>query len=132
MDIIRRNSDYSLRLSLNLAQKYRKEAVSARTLSKQEKITYHLTCKLLQRLHRAGFVDSKMGPKGGYYLVRPPSEISLNSIIDAVQGPIRINRCIFEKGICHKQPDCPISRKLSELQHTITFFLKNTTLSELC
>ncbi len=132
MDVIRRNTDYSLRLSLNLAQRYGKEEVSARVLSEKEKIPYHLTCKLLQNLHGAGFVKSTMGPKGGYSLARPPKDITLASLVSSVQGPVSLNRCLFEKGICPKQPHCPISRKLSELQQSIESFLNRTTLDDLC
>lgn len=131
MDIIRRNTDYALRLGLNLAQRYGQKAVSARILSEEEKVPYQLTCKLLQKLHRDGFVESQMGPQGGYFLVCPPNEITLFSIVQNIQGPVSINRCLFENGICPKQPSCPISKKLSELQDSIESFLNQTTLGDL-
>ncbi|MBD3414058.1 MAG: Rrf2 family transcriptional regulator [Candidatus Aminicenantes bacterium] len=132
MDIIRRNTDYSLRFAVNLAQKYGKNPVSARILSEEEKVPYQLTCKLLQKLHHAGFVESRMGPKGGYFLAMAPSEITLTSLVQTIQGPVSINQCLFEQHICPRQPNCPISRKLSELQEHMDSFLSRTTLEDVC
>lgn len=131
MDIIRRNTDYALRLGLNLAQRYGQKAVSARILSDEEKVSYQITCKLLQKLHQSGLVGSQMGPQGGYFLAHPPNETTLSSIVQAIQGPLSINRCLFEKKICPKQPDCPISKKLAELQDSVESFLNNTALGDL-
>jgi len=132
MDIIRRNTDYALRLVLNLARRYGKEAVSSRVLAEEADVSYQLTCKLMQKLHGSGLVKSKMGPYGGYYLCRPPSEITLAYVVELIQGPVSLNSCLFEKNICSWQPDCKISKKLSELQEHIDVFLNNTTLKELC
>jgi Rrf2 family protein len=132
MDIIRRNTDYTLRLLLNLARRYGKEAVSSRVLAEEADVSYQLTCKLMQKLHGSGLVKSKMGPYGGYYLCRPPLEVTLASVVELIQGPVSLNSCLFEKDICSRQPDCTISKKLSELQEQIEVFFNDTYLSELC
>jgi len=51
MDIIRRNTDYALRLMMNLSGRFGKGAVSSRVLSEKEEVSYQFTCKLLQRLN---------------------------------------------------------------------------------
>lgn len=131
MDIIRRNTDYALRLMVNLAERYGKGVVSSKTLAEEEGVTYFLTCKLLQKLNDAGLVRSEMGPKGGFCLHMPPSEISLAMIIDTIQGPISLNSCLLGVNVCPNQPTCPISKKLSELQSHIDNFLKKITLEDL-
>jgi len=53
MDIIRRNTDYALRLMALLAGfSQKKESVSARSLSEIAAVPYPLTCKLLQQLQK--------------------------------------------------------------------------------
>jgi Rrf2 family protein len=131
MDIIRRKTDYALRLGLNMARRYGQKPVSARILSDEENVPYQLTCKLLQKLLHAGFVESQRGPIGGYSLKQNPDAVTLASLVHTVQGPLSLNRCLFESGICPKQPDCPISKKLSELQESIGTFLNQTTLDDL-
>lgn len=44
--------------------------------------------QIFQRLRRADLVDSKRGPGGGYALVGEPGEITLRSVIEAVEGPL--------------------------------------------
>ena len=57
MDIIRRNTDYALRImTLLVGLSKQKEAVSARSLSEQAAVPYPLTCKLLQRLQKSDIV----------------------------------------------------------------------------
>jgi len=51
MDMIRRNTNYALRLMMNLAGRSGKRAVSSRVLSEKKEVSYQLTCKLLQRLN---------------------------------------------------------------------------------
>ena len=131
MDIVRRNTDYALRAMVNLARNYDIGLISSRTLSIEEDVPYQLMCKLLQMLQKAKLVQSQMGPKGGFSLSRKPSEISLLEIIETIQSPLRINRCILSGDNCPKQRQCIVRPKLIELQDYISNYLKNITLAKL-
>jgi len=131
MVIIRKNTDYALRLMVNLANHYGQEIKSSRRIAGEEEVPYYLACKLLQKLNYAGLVKSKMGPVGGFYLSKPPAKIALATIINVIQGPISLNSCLLGIEVCPNQPFCPISKKLSELQNYIDNFLKNITLQDL-
>jgi len=131
MDIVRRNTDYALRAMVNLARNYSKGPVSSRTVSRQENVPYQLACKLMQKLNNAGLVTSYMGPKGGFGLSREPSKINLLEIIETVQNPISLNRCLLSKEICSRHKRCAVRPKLVELQKYIGNFLSNITLDEL-
>jgi len=131
MDMIRRNTDYALRLMLNLAKHYDNEAVSSRVLAEKEEVSYQLTCKLMQKLHSAKLVKSQMGPKGGFFLSKDPSEITLATIVEVIQGPVSVNRCLLEMDFCSRLSNCPISSKLTELQKYIESFFNDITLNQL-
>jgi Rrf2 family transcriptional regulator, iron-sulfur cluster assembly transcription factor len=131
MDILRRNTDYALRAMINLARHRQQEAVSTQELASQEDISYQLACKLLQKLHKAKLVESCMGPKGGFRLSKEPSGITLLDVVTAIQGPIRLNRCLLEKYVCSKKCGCPIHKKLIELQKYILNYLSQNTLQSL-
>ena len=130
MDILRRNTDYALRLAINLASQAGDEALSTRVLAEAEDVSYQLACKLMQKLHAAGVVASDMGPKGGFRLKRAPEEISLVEIIEAIQGPLRLNRCVLN-GTCPRQGSCPVRAKIGQLQEQMDDYLRNVTLAEL-
>jgi len=130
MDIVRRNTDYALRAMVNLTAHYGNEPVSTRTIAVEEDISYQLACKLMQKLQNAGLVKSCMGPKGGFVLAREPSRINLLEVIEAIQGPVSVNRCLLENNACPRRADCLISIKLESLQEYIENFLKDVTLAK--
>jgi len=131
MDIIRRNADYALCLMIHLAEHFGKEAVSTKQMSKQEKISYPLACKLMQKLQQRKLVTSVMGPKGGFRLNKNPRDINLCEIIEAIQGPMCVNRCLIETFDCPRESKCPIKSRLHELQDYLKMYLENINLAEL-
>jgi Rrf2 family protein len=130
MNILRQNADYALRVMVNLARNYDNGTVSARLLAEQEDISYQFACKILQRLHKAKLVDSSMGPKGGFSLSRPPDKIELLKVIEAIQGPVRLNKCLSGANACPRRPKCAVSGKLVGLQEYIEDYLRGITLAE--
>lgn len=132
MDIIKRNTDYALRILTELVKIFdAQKAVSARHLSTILHIPYPITCKLLQKLQDKKITTSIMGPKGGYYLARPPAEVSFWEVIESIQGPIHINRCFLENFRCPLKERCPLHEKLGKINNDIMLSLKNTTLEEI-
>lgn len=59
----------------------------------------HLS-KVFQRLAKAGIVHAVRGPKGGYLLGRPLSEIRLLDVLEAVEGPMKLNKCLMTVPRC--------------------------------
>ena len=131
MDVLRRNTDYALRMMVNLASRFNGEFVSARQLAIEGNFSYQLACKILQRLHKAKLVRSGMGQNGGFALSREPSSINLMEIITALQGGIRLNRCLLGADGCEFEPECEINTKLTCLQLYIDGYLGGITLQEI-
>jgi Rrf2 family protein len=131
MDVIRRNTDYALRLVVGLVENYGKAPVSARQLAKNQDVSYELACKLLQKLSSAKLVKSSMGAAGGFELAKRPEKISLYQVIEAVQGSICLNRCVPDTKSCPRRCGCRINKNLVELQRYIEDYMKNIMLSEL-
>lgn len=131
MDILRRNTDYALRLAVNLAGRHGDGSVSTRALSDEEGVSYQLACKLMQKLHKEGLVESDMGPKGGFRLARPPEDVPILAVIEAIQGPLRLNRCLLGDGACERQDGCPIRARIGQLQKQMDQYLGAVTLGEL-
>ena len=132
MDVLRRNTDYALRMMVTLAKHFNNgELMSAKRLANEGRFSYQLGCKLLQRLHKADLVRSVMGPKGGFALSRKPSEITLMAIINTLQGGIRMNKCLLGGEGCEFEPECEVNTKLVCLQLYIDGYLGGITLEEI-
>ena len=131
MDIVRRNTDYALRAMVNLAKNHVNGLVSSKKIATEEKIPYQLACKLMQKLNNAKLVKSHMGPKGGFSLSRSPSRISVLEIIETIQEPLSLNKCLLARNKCPKYKNCKVRPKLVELQEYIGNYLNKITLAEL-
>ena len=132
MDLVRRNTDYAVRLMVHLAREYGQKPVSTRVAAKEEDVSYPLACKLMQKLHASKLIDSCMGPKGGFSLGRAPTEITLLEVVEAIQGPISINRCVLSSDACNRQPDCPVRAKLAGVQKSILSSFAGITFADFC
>ena len=131
MDVIRRNTDYAVRLAVHLAKHYGKEPISTRAAAAEEHVPYQLACKLMQKLNNANLVTSRMGPKGGFVLAAEPLKISLLDVIKVIQGPVNMNRCLLGEETCPKQKSCAVRARLASLQKNINSTLAGITLDEL-
>ena len=131
MDVVRRNTDYAVRLMVNLARRYGDGPISTRKAATEEQVSYQLACKLMQSLQKARLLKSSMGPMGGFALARNPSQISLLDIISAIQGPISLNRCVLIPKVCPQSKNCSVRDKLADLQKDINDSLAQITLDDL-
>ncbi|MGA2915239.1 MAG: Rrf2 family transcriptional regulator [Sedimentisphaerales bacterium] len=130
MDVIRRNTDYAMRLAAVLTQNYGKQPISARRLAETCDVSYELACKLLQKLSSAKLVKSSMGANGGFELARKPEKFSLYQVVSAVQGDVCLNRCVPQAKKCPNGQRCKTRKKLIALQRYIEEYFKNITLDE--
>ena len=131
MELIRRDTDYAFRFAAQLAGAYGEDhLLSARVLAKDNEVSYALTCKILQKLANAGIVKSTMGPKGGFRLLKKPEAIEFKQMVEAIQGPVSVNKCLVGDYQCPLKDKCPARPKLAVLQSQINGYLKGLTLQE--
>ncbi len=83
-----RQVQYALCGIFDLAYNGAGEPVHVRRIGECQRIPHRFLEQIFQRLRKAGLVTGKRGPGGGFLLTRPPSEISLREVVEAVDGPI--------------------------------------------
>ena len=89
-------SDYAIRIVSALCKGG--EKLDAKTISEQTGVTLRFTLKILRKLVGAELVRSFKGTKGGYIIDKDPKEITLRTVIEAIEGRYYFSRCLA--------PDC--------------------------
>jgi len=89
---ITQESDYALRIITAIAET--DGVVDAGTLSERTLVTQRFTLKILHKLVLGGLILSYKGAKGGYKLAKTPERITLKNVIELIDGPIAIARCV--------------------------------------
>ena len=91
-------SDYALRIVTAIAES--DGVVDAGTLSEKTLVTQRFTLKILHKLVLGGLILSYKGAKGGYKLAKSAEEITLKNVIELIDGPIAIARCVDSEEGC--------------------------------
>lgn len=119
-------TDYAMRAVLYLSGLPYGQVVEAKLIAEEEHIPIRFLLKILRLLTKDGIVESYRGVNGGYALSRPPSEITMLDVVEAIEGPIAINRCLYAPEECNKNfsEHCPVHEALFELQKSMAEHLK--------
>lgn len=96
-------SDYALRIITAMSDK--SGVTDAKTLSDETHVTLRFTLKILNKLVSGGIVESFKGAKGGYKLRLSADDISLKMVIELIDGPIAIVRCLDSEECCSLNQD---------------------------
>lgn len=91
-------SDYALRILASMASY--DGITDAKTVSSDTSVTLRFTLKILHKLVQGDIVESFKGARGGYKLKESPKDISLKRVIELIDGPIAISRCVDTKEQC--------------------------------
>jgi Rrf2 family protein len=100
-------------------------------IAQAQKIPGSFMAKILRSLVRARLLDSARGVNGGFSLARPPSEITMLDIVEAVEGPLGIAPCVPDPRACEWACDCPAAPVWCRVQETIREILGSSTLETL-
>jgi len=89
----------------------------------------HLS-KVMQRLTKAGFLNSSRGPGGGFRLKKPEKEITLLDIYTYIEGPLNYDDCLFDTRICGGER-CIFDGLLGDISRQFKDYLENTNLCDI-
>jgi Rrf2 family protein len=113
-----------------IASQPEETAVSAKRIAEEFSIPAELLAKILQRLAKRKLIVSHNGPKGGYLLARPQTEITVGQVVRAIEGPVKIVSCLTEEN-CPQFSKCNLRRPVQKIQASISYLLDSMTLAEL-
>ncbi len=120
----------------HLARQESNKPVLIGQISETEVIPKKFLEAILLDLKKLGFVNSKQGKGGGYYLARDAKDISLASLIRVLEGPIALLPCVsknyYEKcDACPNEGVCTLNKVMVELRDSTLEILENKSLESL-
>ena len=87
--------------------------------------------KVLQNLTRAGLVLSHRGNTGGFELPDNHRSATLLEVVEAIEGPLRLNVCLTSARACTRQEWCPAHDVWVKTQAAVAGVLRDSTIAEL-
>lgn len=125
--------DYALKALLQLALNYNKGVVSINELARRGDIPYKFLEQVLLILKKGGFVDSKRGVSGGYYLAKAPGAITLGEAIRFIEGPVEPLICAAKKKYdnCKDFDSCVLRDIWSQIYMATSIVIDSITFAEL-
>jgi Rrf2 family protein len=121
--------EYALRAVVYLAD----QGDAARTVHQIAAVTQvpqAYLSKVMQSLHRANLVGSRRGLHGGFLLTRPPDELTIWDVVQAVEPLRRIRSCPLKLD-AHRLRLCPLHKKMDDAIAGIERVFRDSTLAEI-
>ena len=130
---ITQEADYGLRVVIYLCKLGYGEKIEAKAISEKEGIPLRFLLKLLRKLIEADIVRSYRGVKGGYAINKLPEQINLKDVIEAIDGPICVNRCVIEPEFCNinRSGVCIVHRAITKVQKNLNAELESINFKQL-
>jgi len=120
-------TDYAFRAILHLANQPKGAMVEAQSIAQNQVIPMRFLLKIMPALIKVGIVGSRRGVGGGYYMAKVPSDITFLDVIEAIEGPVIVNRCLADERYCSKKavPTCQVHRAFADIQARLIEELKS-------
>ncbi|MGH9324920.1 MAG: RrF2 family transcriptional regulator [Vicinamibacteria bacterium] len=127
-----RKSDYALRAVIYLARISPDRYGRVSEIAKAKDIPQAFLAQILPLLANRGVVKSQQGAHGGYALARPASEITFLEVIEVVEGPLRLNKCVEgHHDDCSILESCEMLHVWNQAQNQMVGFLKSVTMADM-
>lgn len=122
---------YGMRAILELALEYGKAPLQIKTIADREDISNKYLEQLIAMLKASGLVRSIRGPRGGYVLAKPPSEVLMKDVFLTLEGPMVPAECLQHAEYNERCTDCATRKIWHQLQNAILGVLESVTLADL-
>lgn len=123
--MLSKKTKYGIKALSYIAKQPNRKPVQTSEISKSENISLKFLESILLTLRKTGFLGSKKGKGGGYYLIKEPEDILMTSVIRILEGPIAMVPCV-SLNYYEKCDDCPSEESCSV--HALMIQVRDSTL----
>jgi Rrf2 family protein len=134
--MLSKKTKYGLHALTYLGKHKEKGAVLIQEISQKYGISHKFLENILLELKKAGFLGSKKGKGGGYYLIKEPKEIPLSTVIRLLDGPIALLPCVSLNYYepceeCTDQTRCGLNKVMIQVRDETLKILKLKSLEDI-
>lgn len=126
-----RAADYAVRVMIHLAGMPSGSRASRSALAQAAECPEQFLSKVLQSLTRSGLVISHRGNTGGFELPASHRRASLLQVVEAIEGPMRLNVCLTANAACSRQGSCPAHPVWVRAQQAMSDVLASACIEEM-
>jgi Rrf2 family protein len=127
-----KETEYALRgLVYIKLQNLNKRRPGMAEVAKEIEAPPFFTAKILQRMVRAGFIESVKGKGGGFYFDPAKSDLPLAKLITAIEGNKSFSGCGFGLKLCNENNPCPLHEKFAPIREAINKLVSEESIQSL-
>jgi Rrf2 family transcriptional regulator, cysteine metabolism repressor len=121
---------YGVKALVDLALQYGSGPVNIKSISERQNISEYYLEQLFSTLRKAGIIKSIRGAQGGYILNRLPKDITIEEIINVLEGPVEISTCLTDES-CENINECATRLLWKRIKDSIDNVMSTTTLEDI-
>ncbi len=134
--MLTKKAKYAFKALIALARNESNQPILISDIARNEQLPRKFLEAILLELKRGGYLGSKKGAGGGYYLLKPASEIQMTSVIRIIDGPIAMLPCIslnfYERcDECISEHYCGIRDVMKDVRDATLKILGETTIADM-
>lgn len=132
MNKINRKLEYALMALKYMSQKIPGELTSAKEVSDAFHTPFDATARVMQQMaQKGGFLRSEYGVNGGYQITKDLAKVSIHDLVEVIEGPTALVKCLHKEAPCDIQGTCNIVSPITTLNNKLTDFYKSVSLKDL-
>ena len=131
MNKINRKTEYGLMALKLMAQKRPGELTSAKEVADHTKCSFDVVAQVMRALAQSGLLKSEQGPQGGYNIIRDLQRVSVLELMEIIEGPMAVAKCLHENAQCDLQDTCNIQAPVELLNRKLNEFYRDLKVAEL-
>lgn len=132
MNKINRKLEYALMALKYMSQKIPGELTSAKEVSEAFHTPFDATARVMQQMaQKGGILRAEYGANGGYQITKDLAKVSIHALVEVIEGPTALVKCLHKEAPCEIQGTCNIVSPITNLNHKLTDFYKSVSLKDL-
>lgn len=134
--MLSKKTKYGIKAISFIAKRENNEPVQIATISESENISHKYLESILLTLRKSGFLGSKKGKGGGYYLLRSPEDIPMTEVMRVLEGPIALVPCVSLNYYeacedCADEKTCVVNKLMIEVRDSTLNIFNNRSLADI-